>query len=85
VIRARTAVLHRESDKGTRFELGREVAALIPGAALIPLPGSSHDHAHPPRGDQMVAERSETANSTFPPRRNNHSRLPGRATGKGVP
>src|ERR1700728_2016148 len=41
-IRARTAVLHREADKGTRFELGREVAALIPGATLIPLPGSSH-------------------------------------------
>jgi hypothetical protein len=31
-IRARTAVLHREADRGTRFELGREVAALIPGA-----------------------------------------------------
>jgi pimeloyl-ACP methyl ester carboxylesterase len=41
-IRARTAVLHRETDQGTRFELGREVAALIPGATLIPLPGSSH-------------------------------------------
>jgi len=41
-IRARTAVLHREADRGTRFELGREVAALIPGATLIPLPGSSH-------------------------------------------
>jgi DNA-binding NarL/FixJ family response regulator len=45
-IRARTAVLHRESDKGTRFELGREVAALIPGATLIPLPGSSHLFYH---------------------------------------
>jgi pimeloyl-ACP methyl ester carboxylesterase/DNA-binding CsgD family transcriptional regulator len=41
-VQARTAVLHREGDKGTRFELGREVAALIPGASLIPLPGSSH-------------------------------------------
>jgi pimeloyl-ACP methyl ester carboxylesterase/DNA-binding CsgD family transcriptional regulator len=41
-IRAPTAVLHREADRGTRFELGREVAALIPGAILIPLPGSSH-------------------------------------------
>jgi pimeloyl-ACP methyl ester carboxylesterase/DNA-binding CsgD family transcriptional regulator len=41
-VRARTAVLHREADQGTRFELGREVAALIPGATLIPLPGSSH-------------------------------------------
>jgi pimeloyl-ACP methyl ester carboxylesterase/DNA-binding CsgD family transcriptional regulator len=45
-IRARTAVLHREADKGTRFELGREVAALIPGATLIPLAGSSHLFYH---------------------------------------
>ncbi|HEY2075982.1 MAG TPA: alpha/beta fold hydrolase [Streptosporangiaceae bacterium] len=45
-IRARTAVLHRQADQGTRFELGREVAALIPGATLIPLPGSSHLFYH---------------------------------------
>ena len=45
-IRARTAVLHREADEGTKFELGREVAALIPGATLIPLPGSSHLFYH---------------------------------------
>jgi len=45
-VRARTAVLHREADRGTRFELGREVAALIPGATLIPLPGSSHLFYH---------------------------------------
>jgi pimeloyl-ACP methyl ester carboxylesterase/DNA-binding CsgD family transcriptional regulator len=45
-VRTRTAVLHREGDKGTRFELGREVAALIPGATLIPLPGSSHLFYH---------------------------------------
>ncbi len=45
-IRARTAVLHREADQGPRFELGREVAALIPGATLIPLPGSSHLFYH---------------------------------------
>jgi pimeloyl-ACP methyl ester carboxylesterase/DNA-binding CsgD family transcriptional regulator len=51
LIRARTAVLHREADKGTRFELGREVAALIPGAALIPLPGSSHLFYH---GDWLM-------------------------------
>jgi len=41
-VQARTAVLHRVADQGTGFELGREVAALIPGATLIPLPGSSH-------------------------------------------
>jgi pimeloyl-ACP methyl ester carboxylesterase/DNA-binding CsgD family transcriptional regulator len=45
-VRAPAAVLHREADKGTRFELGREVAALIPGATLIPLPGSSHLYYH---------------------------------------
>jgi DNA-binding CsgD family transcriptional regulator len=45
-IRVRTAVLHREDDRGTRFRLGREVAALIPGATLIPLPGSSHLFYH---------------------------------------
>jgi pimeloyl-ACP methyl ester carboxylesterase/DNA-binding CsgD family transcriptional regulator len=42
VIRARAAVLHREADSATPFELGREVATLIPGAALVPLPGSGH-------------------------------------------
>ena len=41
-IKARTAVLHREADSAARFELGREVATLIPGATLIPLPGSGH-------------------------------------------
>jgi len=45
-IRARTAVLHREADPATRFRLGQEVAALIPGAALIPLPGASHLYYH---------------------------------------
>jgi pimeloyl-ACP methyl ester carboxylesterase/DNA-binding CsgD family transcriptional regulator len=45
-IRTPTVVLHREADKGTRFELGREVAARIPGATLIPLPGSSHLFYH---------------------------------------
>jgi pimeloyl-ACP methyl ester carboxylesterase/DNA-binding CsgD family transcriptional regulator len=45
-IAARTAVLHREADPATSFALGREVASLIPGAALIPLPGTSHLYYH---------------------------------------
>ena len=45
-IRTPTAVLHREADSGTGFELGRDVAARIPGAVLIPLPGSSHVFYH---------------------------------------
>jgi pimeloyl-ACP methyl ester carboxylesterase/DNA-binding CsgD family transcriptional regulator len=45
-IRARTAVLHREGDRATGFTLGQEVAALVPGAVLVPLPGSSHLFYH---------------------------------------
>jgi DNA-binding CsgD family transcriptional regulator len=45
-VRAPTVVLHRQADRGTRFELGREVASLIPGATLVPLPGSSHLFYH---------------------------------------
>jgi pimeloyl-ACP methyl ester carboxylesterase/DNA-binding CsgD family transcriptional regulator len=45
-IRTPSAVLHREGDRGTRFELGREVATRVPGATLIPLPGSSHLFYH---------------------------------------
>jgi pimeloyl-ACP methyl ester carboxylesterase/DNA-binding CsgD family transcriptional regulator len=45
-IQAPTAVLHRQGDRATRFELGREVATLIPGATLIPLPGSCHLFYH---------------------------------------
>jgi pimeloyl-ACP methyl ester carboxylesterase/DNA-binding CsgD family transcriptional regulator len=63
-IRARTAVLHREADRGTRFELGREVAALIPGATLIPLPGSSHLFYHgewPAVADTVIGFLTERA------------------------
>jgi pimeloyl-ACP methyl ester carboxylesterase/DNA-binding CsgD family transcriptional regulator len=45
-ITAPTAVLHREADPATSFSLGREVAALIPGAALVPLPGPGQLYYH---------------------------------------
>jgi pimeloyl-ACP methyl ester carboxylesterase/DNA-binding CsgD family transcriptional regulator len=54
-IRARTAVLHREADQATAFELGREVATLIPDATLIPLPGSSHLFYHGAWADVLDA------------------------------
>ncbi|HEY2312065.1 MAG TPA: alpha/beta fold hydrolase [Streptosporangiaceae bacterium] len=54
-IRARTAVLHREADRATGFELGREVASLIPGAELIPLTGSSHLYYHDDWGAVLEA------------------------------
>jgi pimeloyl-ACP methyl ester carboxylesterase/DNA-binding CsgD family transcriptional regulator len=45
-VRARTLVLHREADTTARFELGRQVAGLVPGATLIPLPGAGHLFYH---------------------------------------
>jgi len=45
-VRAPTMVLHREGDQGTPFDLGRAVAARVPGATLIPLPGTSHLYYH---------------------------------------
>jgi pimeloyl-ACP methyl ester carboxylesterase/DNA-binding CsgD family transcriptional regulator len=41
-VQAPTAVLHRAADTATKFALGTEVATLIPGAELIPLPGAGH-------------------------------------------
>ena len=41
-IKAPTAVLHREQDTAAPFWHGREVAALIPAAVLVPLPGTGH-------------------------------------------
>jgi pimeloyl-ACP methyl ester carboxylesterase/DNA-binding CsgD family transcriptional regulator len=37
-----TLVLHRQEDRAVRFALGREVAAHIPGAVLVPLRGMAH-------------------------------------------
>jgi pimeloyl-ACP methyl ester carboxylesterase len=72
-IRTPTAVLHREDDRGTPFELGREVATRVPGATLVPLPGASHLFYHgdwaavldavlgflgqPARGDRRLTDR----------------------------
>jgi pimeloyl-ACP methyl ester carboxylesterase/DNA-binding CsgD family transcriptional regulator len=42
LIRAPTLVVHRRSDRAIPYELGRELAATIPHAALVPLNGSAH-------------------------------------------
>jgi pimeloyl-ACP methyl ester carboxylesterase/DNA-binding CsgD family transcriptional regulator len=42
LIKAPTLVVHRRSDRAIRYELGRELAATIPHAALHPLNGSAH-------------------------------------------
>ncbi|GAA4544873.1 alpha/beta fold hydrolase [Pseudonocardia xishanensis] len=41
-VQAPTLVVHRREDRAIPYRLGREVAAGIPGAALVPLPGSAH-------------------------------------------
>jgi pimeloyl-ACP methyl ester carboxylesterase/DNA-binding CsgD family transcriptional regulator len=41
-IRSPTAVLHRRNDRAIPFELGRQLAARIPGAAFIALEGADH-------------------------------------------
>jgi len=41
-IQSPTAVLHRRNDRAIPFELGRQLAARIPGAAFVPLEGADH-------------------------------------------
>jgi DNA-binding CsgD family transcriptional regulator len=41
-VRTPTLVVHRRGDRAIPYRLGRELAARIPGAALIPLDGSAH-------------------------------------------
>jgi len=42
LVRSPTVVVHRRDDRAVPFRCGREVAAAIPGATLIPLQGSAH-------------------------------------------
>ena len=41
-IKAPTLVMHLRDDRGVSIELGRDVAAKIPGARFVALPGSNH-------------------------------------------
>jgi pimeloyl-ACP methyl ester carboxylesterase/DNA-binding CsgD family transcriptional regulator len=42
LVTAPTVVVHRREDRAIPYRLGREVAAGIPGATLVPLEGSAH-------------------------------------------
>jgi pimeloyl-ACP methyl ester carboxylesterase/DNA-binding CsgD family transcriptional regulator len=42
LVRAPTTVVHRREDRAIPYRLGREVAAGITGATLVPLEGSAH-------------------------------------------
>jgi pimeloyl-ACP methyl ester carboxylesterase/DNA-binding CsgD family transcriptional regulator len=41
-VQAPTAVVHRRGDRAMPYDLGRELAAAIPGATLVPLDGTAH-------------------------------------------
>jgi pimeloyl-ACP methyl ester carboxylesterase/DNA-binding CsgD family transcriptional regulator len=41
-VRAPTLVLHRRADRAIPYRAGRELAARVPGARLVSLPGRSH-------------------------------------------
>jgi pimeloyl-ACP methyl ester carboxylesterase/DNA-binding CsgD family transcriptional regulator len=41
-VRAPTLVVHRRADRAIPYALGRELAAAIPGATLVPLDGGAH-------------------------------------------
>jgi pimeloyl-ACP methyl ester carboxylesterase/DNA-binding CsgD family transcriptional regulator len=41
-VRVATLVVHRRADRAIPYDLGRGLAAAIPGATLIPLAGSAH-------------------------------------------
>jgi pimeloyl-ACP methyl ester carboxylesterase/DNA-binding CsgD family transcriptional regulator len=41
-VRAPTLVVHRRGDRAIPYHLGRELAAAIPGATLVPLTGTAH-------------------------------------------
>ena len=41
-VRAPTLVVHRRADRAIPYRLGRELAAAMPGAGLIPLDGTAH-------------------------------------------
>jgi pimeloyl-ACP methyl ester carboxylesterase len=41
-VSAPTLVMHPRGDQDTPIELGRQMAAGIPGAQFVPLPGQNH-------------------------------------------
>jgi pimeloyl-ACP methyl ester carboxylesterase/DNA-binding CsgD family transcriptional regulator len=62
-----TLVVHRRGDRAIPYRLGRELAATIPGATLIPLEGSAH---FPWAGDwQSVARALRSALESQTPAR----------------
>jgi pimeloyl-ACP methyl ester carboxylesterase len=62
-VRAPTLVVHRRQDRAIPYELGRELAAGIPGAALSPVDGRAH---FPWMGDTEAVIRALRSQSSPP-------------------
>lgn len=60
-VRAPALVVHRRDDRAVPYRLGREVAAAIPGATLVPLAGSAHFPWHDDVGSAVRACREALA------------------------
>jgi pimeloyl-ACP methyl ester carboxylesterase/DNA-binding CsgD family transcriptional regulator len=63
-VRAPTLVVHRRQDQAISADLGREVAAAIPGAEFVALDG--HEH-FPWRGDAAAVQRAVLMSIGAPP------------------
>ena len=66
LVRRPPLVVHRRDDRAVPSRLGREVAAAIPGATFIPLPGGAHFPWHGDTDSVVRACRQELA-PTQPP------------------
>ena len=68
LVRQPTTVVHRRDDRAVPYRLGREVAAAIPGATLVPLQGNSHFPWHGDIDAVIRACRQALAPHQPPPR-----------------
>jgi pimeloyl-ACP methyl ester carboxylesterase/DNA-binding CsgD family transcriptional regulator len=66
-VRAPTAVVHRRDDRAIPYRLGREIAAGIPTARLLPLAGTAHFPWAGDSGAVVRALRSVLAPDPAPP------------------
>lgn len=64
-VRAPTTIVHRRGDRAIPYELGRELAAAIPGATLVSLEGGAH---FPWLGDSPGVVRALRTGAAGPPR-----------------
>jgi pimeloyl-ACP methyl ester carboxylesterase/DNA-binding CsgD family transcriptional regulator len=79
-VRAPTLVVHRRGDRAIPYRLGRELAAAIPGATLIPLDGNAH---LPWAGDSSsVARALRSVLEPEPPARLTSAPLPVQLSGR---